>query len=43
MFMRNAFCAVRNRYKKLKQWELTWDQFLTEVTVRDNEEAKQEN
>ena len=27
------------RYKELKQQDLTWEQFLTEVTVMDDEEA----
>ena len=33
MFMRNTCCAVHDRYKELKQQDLTWEQFLTEVTV----------
>ena len=36
----NARCAVHNRYKEVKQWELTWEQFLTEVTVINDEEAQ---
>ena len=40
MFIRNTRCAVHNRYKELKQRELTWEQFLTEVTVIDDEEAR---
>ena len=43
MFMRNNCCAVHDRYKELKQCELTWDQFLTEITVVVNKEAKQDN
>ena len=39
MFMRNTCCAVHDRYKELKQQDLTWEQFLTEVTVIDDEEA----
>ena len=37
--MCNTRHAVHNRYKELKQRELTWEQFLTEVTVIDDEEA----
>ena len=40
MFMRNTWCAVHDRYKELKQQDLTWEQFLTEVTVIDDEEAQ---
>ena len=39
MFMRNTCCAVRDRYKELKQQDLTWEQFLTEVTIINHEEA----
>ena len=39
MFMRNTRCAVHDWYKELKQRELTWEQFLTEVTVINDEEA----
>ena len=39
MFMCNTHHAVHDRYKELKQRELTWEQFLTEVTVINNEEA----
>ena len=39
LFMRNTCCAVHNQYNELKRQELTWEQFLTEVTVIDNEEA----
>ena len=39
MFMLNTRCAVHNRYKELKQWELTWEQFLTELTVINDEET----
>ena len=39
MFMCNTRHAVHDRYKELKQRELTWVQFLTEVTVIDDEEA----
>ena len=39
MFMRNTCRAVHNKYKELKQRELTWEQFLTEVTVINDEEA----
>ena len=39
MFMRNTCCAVHDRYKELKQQDLTWEQFLTEVTVINDEEA----
>ena len=39
MFMRNFYCAVRDRYKELKQQDLTWEQFLMEVTVINDEEA----
>ena len=40
MFMRNTRRAVHNRYNKLKHCELTWEQFLTEVTVTDDEESR---
>ena len=39
MFMCNTRRALHNRYKELKQRELTWEQFLTEVTVINDEEA----
>ena len=39
MFKRNTFCALHDWYKELKQQELSWEQFLTEVTVIDDEEA----
>ena len=39
MFMCNTRRAVHDWYKELKQWELKWEQFLTEVTVIDGEEA----
>ena len=39
MFMCNTRRAVHNRYKELKQWELTWEQFLKEVTEINYEEA----
>ena len=39
MFMRNTWHAVHDRYKELKQQDLTWEQFLTEVTVINDEEA----
>ena len=32
MFMQNNCCAVHNWCKELKQQELTWENFLTEVT-----------
>ena len=40
MFMRNTWRAVHDSYKELKRQELTWEQFLTEVTVIDDEEAR---
>ena len=40
MFMCNTRCAVHDWYKELKHQELTWDQFLTEVTVINDEEAR---
>ena len=40
MFMRNTWRAVHNRYKELKRQELIWEQFLTEVTVINDEEAR---
>ena len=39
MFMKNTCHAVHNRYKKSKQQELKWDQFLKELIVIDNKEA----
>ena len=39
MFMCNTRLAVHNKYKELKQCELTWEQYFTEVTVIDDEEA----
>ena len=41
MFMQNACCVVYNWYKELKQQELTWEQFLTDLIVIDDEEARQ--
>ena len=35
--------AVHNRYNELKRRELTWEQFLTKVTVIDDEEARWDN
>ena len=40
MFMRNTCGAVHNRYNELKRRKLTWEQFLSEVTVIDNEESR---
>ena len=40
MFIRNTQRALHYWYKKLKRQELIWEQFLTEVTVIDDEEAK---
>ena len=40
MFMRNTRRAVHNRYKELKRQELTWEQFLTELTIINDEEAQ---
>ena len=40
MFMRNTRRAVHNRYNELKRRKLTWEQFLTEVTVIDDEESR---
>ena len=39
MFMRNTCCAEHDRYKELKQQDLTWERFLTEVKVINDEEA----
>ena len=39
IFMHNTGSAVHDWYKELKQQELTWEQFLTEVTVVDDKEA----
>ena len=39
MFMCNTRHAEHDRYKELKQHELTWEQFLTEVTLIDDEKA----
>ena len=38
--MRNTWHMVHNQYNELKRQELNWEQFLTEVTVIDNEEAR---
>ena len=38
VFMFNTCRAVHDWYKELKQRELTWEQFLTEVTVINNKE-----
>ena len=38
--MRNTRRAVHDWYKELKRQELTWEQFLTEITVINDEEAK---
>ena len=40
MFMRNTRRAVHNRYNKLKRCKLTWEQFLSEVTVIDDEDPR---
>ena len=40
MFMRNTCCAIHNRYIELKRRKLTWEQFLSEVTVVDDEESR---
>ena len=40
MFMRNTHCTIHNRYNELKHRKLTWEQFLTEVTVIDDEESR---
>ena len=40
MFMRNTRRAVHNRYNELKRRKLTWEQFLSEVTVIDDEESR---
>ena len=40
LFMRNTQLTVHNQYNELKRQELTWEQFLTEATVIDNEEAR---
>ena len=39
MFMLKTCHSVHNRYKELKQQELKWEQYLTEVTLIDDEEA----
>ena len=39
VFMRNTHCDVHDRYKELKQQDLTWEQFLMEATVIADEEA----
>ena len=39
MLIQNTYCAVNKRYKELKQQELTWEQFLTEATVINDEKA----
>ena len=39
LLMRNIWRMVHNWYNELKRQELTWEQFLTEVTVINNEEA----
>ena len=40
LFNINTQHAVHNWYNELKRQELTWEQFLTEVTVINNEEAR---
>ena len=40
MFTHNTHCAVYDWYKELKQQGLTWEQFLTEVTVINDEKAQ---
>ena len=39
MLMHNTHHAVHDWHKELKKWEPTWEQFLIEVTVIDDEEA----
>ena len=43
MFMRNTHRAVNNRHNKLKRRKLMWEQFLSEVTVIDDEESRWDN
>ena len=42
MFMRNMCRVVHNRYNELKRHKLMWEQFLTEVTVIDDKESRQD-
>ena len=39
LFIRIFCCTVHYWYKELKRQELTWEHFLTKVTVIDDEEA----
>ena len=40
MLMWNTHCAIHNRYNKLKYGKLTWEQFLSEATMIDDEESR---
>ena len=37
--MQKTYCAIQNRYKELKQQKLTWEQFLMEASVINDEEG----
>ena len=40
IFMRNTRQAVHNSYIKLKRRKLTWEQFLSEITMINDEESR---
>lgn len=40
MFIWKTRQAIHTRYNELKRLKLTWEQFLSEVTVIDDEESK---
>lgn len=40
IIMKNMRRIVHNRYNKLKRHKFTWNQFLSEVIVVDDEESK---
>ena len=42
LFMRNTQQVVHDWCNELKRQELTWEQFLTKVTVINNEEARRD-
>ena len=42
IFIRNTCREVHNRFNKSKRHKLTWEQFLTELTVIDDKESRQD-
>lgn len=42
MFMGKTYCTLHNRQNGLKRYNITWEQFLTERTVINDKESKQD-